>query len=999
MTVTCPRCQKGVELPDRPTVGARCPECQMLLAPADETVALALDETDDVANESDRGKAERPAASSRPAADDELEALPRRLANYELLEVIGRGGMGVVYRARHIALDRFVALKLIRRIAPSRDDALRFVAEAQVTGQIEHPNIVPVHEVGTDEQGRPFFVMKLVRGRSLADILLAIQRHDAKTLREYPLVRLLSVFCDVCQAVAFAHAKGILHRDLKPSNVMVGDFGEVLVMDWGLTKKFGAPETQSAGLVSFVPGQPPSRVRADGDEVRTVRDLRRDTNPRFVAGTPEYMAPEQAMGDPAALSPRADVYSLGAVLFETLTFRPPHVDPDTSRLIQKVATEHVVFPKPGRTRPRVAKALRAIAMKALSLEPSERYPGALALLEDVRAFLEDRSVSACPDTVFDRAARVLRRHGPLLGTIAAALIIISAGSAVAFWRLQAAEADRALSAENEIRERRLREAKEDERRVAVEHAQTEEQARTEEERKRREAERAHDDQVTNLARAIPLYLNALEMLKRRQYDTALGQLERVIEIDPFSPTARLAYLASGEVCERKGDPTSARAAIRNYEAADKLARQINRRGDPRALLRCGEVSWRLLQDRTEALRYYEAAAALDPESPHALLGRAYALILRGREDKDPAAAREKARAALDLALQVTAKGDFLWEAHYVAGSLYGGLELPASGLRDLPKAQQHFSQALTLEPGSADCWAGRAAVARGMGETAAALADYQTAIRLRPDSVPALQGRGELLLEGGRGAEALEDLEHALKLAPELYALRLSRAEALLQLKKWPDAEAALTEALNLHPDDARAVALRGRARMAQGRYSDAAGDFDRAALLDPQDIPSLQLRAEARLKAALYPAAEQDYRKLLERAPSVSEGWRGLGDALRAQGRLKEALAAYETFLQQQPGQLEVRLDVARMRYADAAAAWYDPNAALQHARQAERTAQGDNPRVMKVLAEALLAAGKPDEAIQEIERAYTRFPTDPEIQAARERLRQARPKTPPKR
>jgi tetratricopeptide (TPR) repeat protein len=837
--------------------------------------------------------------------------------------------------------------------------------------------------------------MKLVHGRSLADILIATQKRDARTKAQFPLLRLLHIFCDVCQAVAFAHAKGILHRDLKPSNVMIGDFGEVLVMDWGLAKKFGAPETQSAGLLAAVPGQAPTRVKGDGSEVRTF--LHHDTNPRFVAGTPEYMAPEQILGDPGALSPRSDVYSLGAALFEILTFRPPHVDPDTTRLLQKVTTELPVFPRPGAYRPRAPKALRAIALKALALNPDDRYAGALSLLEDVRAFLEDRSVTACPDTVLDRAARILRRHGPILGTVAAALIVISVGAALAFWQLQASEAGRreaetrrAQAAENEARERALREAKERERREAVERMRAEEQARAEEERKRREAERAHDDQTRNLARAVPLYLNALEMLKRRQYDAALRQLELVIETDPFSPTARLAYLASGEAWERKGDPESARAAIRNYEAADKLARQINRRGDPRALLRCGDAAWRLLQDTPAALRFYEAAAGLDPEDPYSLLSRAYALILRGREEKDPAALRQKAQSALNLALQAIAKGDYLWEAHYIAGSLYGGLELPGSGFRDLPRALQHFSQALTLEPGSADCWLGRAAVARRLGDQAGALADYQTALRLRPDYVPALQGRGEVLVEAGRGAEALEHLDRALKLAPENFPLRLSRAEALLLLKKWSEAETALSEALNIHADDARAAILRGRVRYAQGRWAEAAADFERASTLDPQNLQALQLRAESRLKAGQAAAAESDYRKLLERAPALSEAWKGLADALRAQGRVKDALAAYETFLQQQPAQLDVRLDVIRLRYADPTATWYDPNAAVQAAREAEKATQGENPRVLLVLAEALMAAGKADEALSAVERAYTRFPTDPEIQAGRERLRQ---------
>jgi serine/threonine protein kinase len=265
---------------------------------------------------------------------------------YRLIGLLGRGGMGSVYEVEELPLHRRLALKVLD--LPGEDAERWLRREAETLAALEHPGVVPIHAVGTLPDGRAFYAMKRVTGTRL----------DAASVRAAPLTERLRTFLKLAETVAFAHARGIVHRDLKPENVMLGPFGEVLVMDWGLAR------------------------RTDAGDIGTGRTI----------GTPGYMAPEQAAGAPDAGDPRADVYSLGALL---------------RFLIEPEA--------PGRA----PAAVRAIAARAMSGRPVDRYPDAESLATDVAHYLSGEPVTALPEGPWDRIVRLARRHRVALALLLA----------------------------------------------------------------------------------------------------------------------------------------------------------------------------------------------------------------------------------------------------------------------------------------------------------------------------------------------------------------------------------------------------------------------------------------------------------------------------------------------------------------------------------------------------------------------------------------------------
>ena len=337
------------------------------------------------------------------------------VSRFRILRPHARGGLGAVSVALDTELNRQVALKQIQDShADHPESRSRFLLEAEITGGLEHPGIVPVYSLGHDPAGRPFYAMRFIKGDSLKQ---AIERFHSPGPERDPgrrtleLQKLLRRFLDVCEAVAYAHSRGVLHRDLKPGNIMVGQYGETLVVDWGLAKVIGSAE--ASGEATLRPSS------ASGSS---------DTLPGSTIGTPSYMSPEQASGDLDRLGPRSDVYSLGATLYALLTGKAPVEGPDTPTILDRVRRGDI--PPPRQVNPEVPPALEAVCRKAMALRPEDRHADPIALAADLEAYLADEPVSAWREPPLVRLSRWARRHRTPVASGVAALAIAAASLAV-----------------------------------------------------------------------------------------------------------------------------------------------------------------------------------------------------------------------------------------------------------------------------------------------------------------------------------------------------------------------------------------------------------------------------------------------------------------------------------------------------------------------------------------------------------------------------------------
>ena len=327
---------------------------------------------------------------------------------FRVLRPHARGGLGAVFVALDGELHREVALKQI--LEKHADDPVsreRFVAEAEITGGLEHPGVVPVYGLGTDAGGRPYYAMRFIKGDSLKE---AIDRfHKDEALKKEPgrrsleLRKLLRRFLDVCNTIDYAHSRGVIHRDLKPANIIVGKHGETLVVDWGLAKSVGRADS-AVGEQTLAPSSGGSS----------------ETLPGSALGTPAYMSPEQGRGELSRLGPRSDVYSLGATLYCLLTGKPPFEGEDIGAILRVV--QEGQFQRPSQHDPSLDLALEAVCLKAMATGPDHRYPTPKALADDLDRVLADEPVLAWREPLARRARRWARRNRTAVTAAAVALL-------------------------------------------------------------------------------------------------------------------------------------------------------------------------------------------------------------------------------------------------------------------------------------------------------------------------------------------------------------------------------------------------------------------------------------------------------------------------------------------------------------------------------------------------------------------------------------------------
>lgn len=343
---------------------------------------------------------------------------------FRIIRPHAKGGLGEVFLAGDNELNREVALKTIQpRFADNTDSRLRFLQEAEITGRLEHPGIVPVYGLGQYADGRPYYAMRFVRGESLQEAALQFHQQHAKVVEkkleaEYTPVgqysietvefrKLLGRFIDVCNAIAYANSRGVLHRDLKPGNIMLGKYGETLVVDWGLAKVLGTSgEATASGEQTLMPssdsGSAPTQIGS-------------------AIGTPAYMPPEQANGSLDKLGPASDVYSLGATLYFLITGKAPVQGKSVVEVLEKVRVGNV--PHPTLINPHIPRSLAAICMRAMSTNPEDRYPNPQELAEEIERYLADEPTQAYVESLSVRIRRWIRKHPRVVASLATSLLV------------------------------------------------------------------------------------------------------------------------------------------------------------------------------------------------------------------------------------------------------------------------------------------------------------------------------------------------------------------------------------------------------------------------------------------------------------------------------------------------------------------------------------------------------------------------------------------------
>jgi serine/threonine-protein kinase len=833
---------------------------------------------------------------------------------FEVQATLGEGASSVVYRAWDRQLKRAVALKVMRPWGAGTAARERFLREARTLAGLVHPNVVTVYDAGEDAGGL-YIVMELVPGRPLSELLGG---------RGAELDAMVALLEKVARGLGLAHERGIVHRDVKPSNILVTEWGEPKIADFGLAKMV----------------EPTVELTRSGATV----------------GTPAYMAPEQAQGRVKDVSARTDVYALGVILYEMATGRRPHDGGSPEELLRRIAESDP--PSPRELNPRIARAIETICGKAMQKESAARYASAREFADDLRRYLEDEAIHARPAPLASRIWRRVVRHRAVaapLSVLAAVALGLGVYAVVVNRRDAQLAQERLAEAVRLERGDRLEEARDAYRAALALDARVvaarEGLERTAAELKRRAA--MLEERPRAMERALRLLEEGRPALERaRRYlacpevsyeelvqrvDAAQSRFEQAVSA---APEMALAHHLLGRAWELKGYDDRAETCWRKAIALDPNLRparyRLGRRLMVRAYLMTLGPSERHVDDRQPAAKAIAEEAAREMEEVTAragplddpidaeLAGAMLAYVRRAYGES-----RALVRSAIERAEATHSTPEGLDDAHWIAGlssdmserlqeferalglcpnhvlaRFSRGYTLGAdprrlrdavadydvalrvnphfapghlnrgtarSMLGDDDGALRDFDEALKLRPDYASAYTNRGALLQARGELDRAIADYDEAIRLDPNLGGAYCNRAYAYFEKKRIREALDDFARAVELEPRKLQVRVLRGTVLLQSG---DAGAALEDldiAAELAPDNARVRCYRGMARSLVGRSDAAMEDFDAAVRLDPRLAEGYAERGAEWLRRGERARAVEDLQRALSLAPA---GW-----------------------------------------------------------------------------------------------------------------------------
>jgi tetratricopeptide (TPR) repeat protein/serine/threonine protein kinase len=833
--------------------------------------------------------------------------LPTNGPRYRVLRLHARGGLGQVSVAHDEQLHREVALKQVR---PERGDdpqmRRRFLAEAEITGQLQHPGVVPVYALEEGADGRPYYAMRFIEARTLAEAIA--QYHADPT----PLVfrGLLQRFVAVCQTLAYAHSKGVIHRDLKPANVMLGDYGETLVVDWGLAKRLG--------------GSAPAGVRSQGAETGAPAGRAGEPAPQNVVygpggagglteegqvlGTPAYMAPEVAAGQAIDVGPAADVYALGAILFELLTGQAPYRGQGAEEVMGQVRQGPP--PSPSRLRSGVPRALEAVCLKAMARPIADRYAGAADLAGEVDRWLADEPVAAHCEPVLVRLGRWRRRHKALVNALAAAVMVAGLFAGLMWWQ----KTQRVAQVERDAAAALAEAMALGKRAVGL----TEQPAQWE----------------STLAAALNA-VKLAESLLAKEANAVEGDLWDKVQAGRAGLEAddrdrrlvalfEMIRLEQTEVDIKHNDFKLAeaypriRAALAGYGLAigqtspeQAVARLLQRHEAIRSHLvavldfclhyapsaNTGDRRW---------LREVLLAADTDPWRRQVRLalsrgaGRGLQRLIRGLDArKQPPAflvllairfprGSENIRLGLLRRAQQAHPGDF-WANHTLAFALEN------SASTRWEEVARYFTAALALRPENPGAYVNLGEALRRKGDLAGAIAAHRQAIALSPAYAAAHNNLGAALRAKGDQAGAIAAYRQAIRLEKNYPDAHFNLGVALQTKGRLEEAIAAYRQAIRLRKEDAQAHNNLGNALADLGRLEEAIVAYRQAICFKKDDALAYYNLGNAFRQKGRLEEAITAYRQAIRLKKDLAEAHTNLGIALHGQGRLAEAIAAHE--------------------------------------------------------------------------------------------------------
>ena len=853
-----------------------------------------------------------------------LFSLHARLA-FETLEKVGEGGMGTVYRILDKRLGREAALKLL--ILPENEDhedvaRERFLREAEITARLDHPAIPPVYEAGMTSDGQLYMLMRLIRGETLSEKIRAVHEGGEGTVRD-----LLEILVKVGEAVAYAHEQGVIHRDLKPSNIMVGGFGEVMVMDWGIAKDVKNKSREALILKSVLSNDEMSRAGLTGEG--------------GVLGTLGYMSPEQLEGK--AIGGESDVFSLGLILVESLTGKRAIEGRTVVEIVAETLSGNITGLK---TRPSAVRELNWICRQAVELD-SERRSSSGAFVEQLKSYLAGEETRGYPYSVWERGGRFVRRNAGVLTSLSLLLfLLMSFGN---LWLNLENERERSKRVELEgrlgVREEKKR------RENAEKRAQESVEKLSVESAKARDAKRVltlFSELRSDIDRGAPFeliekklnealridqrskgsLLTAARLLReagRIKDSTAL--LEEVVERYPPAYQA-LFQLSDIQLMQTEDASLFASTFV-------KIIEESRKRGEVNEYTLFAEGSF--AQDKgdlDEALKKYnkilEHSSAFGPMyCNRGLIYQGRGLVEEALADYNKAIEINKndGRARNNRATLYKARGQFkealkdynvALKAYPNYAAAYANRGRLLQAMNETVTAMADFDRAIQLNPRYAMAYVSRGSLKVSLDNNRGGLEDFQVALRLKPRLAEAFYHRGKLFQKEKRIQESMADYNRAIEFKANYSSAYNNRGLLWLNLKRYEKSLADYNQAIKCNPKNEKAYFNRGLLWQTQGQIQKGIDDYSQAITLNERYGMAYNNRGVLWHRLGQYQKAIQDFDRAISLDPKFSLAYANRAPALYNVGRLPEAIADFEEFMRldpKHPGIRQVMATLSRLK------------------------------------------------------------------------------------